>query len=257
MDDLFAPQPTDNLLPFDGQLYDLGLCSLGLCSLAQLDLANQADTATSYDDLYQMLLTTLPWQADIVRLFGKTHITKRQIVWMADEGLSYRYAGHTHQATGWHPIVFHVKQIIEDKIHTLLFNADNGHSTVDSKSINNQKTINTDPRPYFNACLLNYYPSGSEAMGYHADDEKELGDQPLIAALSLGATRKMAFKHKAAKHKAVEHKKTPDKIELYLASGQLIVMAGVTQQCWKHSITKTTKVNTGRISLTFRRMLNG
>lgn len=234
MHDLFARQPTDNLLPFDGQLYDLGLCSLGLC------------------DLYQILLTTLPWQADIVRLFGKTHITKRQIVWMADEGLSYRYAGHSHQATGWHPIVFHVKQIIEDKIHTLLFNADNGHSTVDAKSINNQKTINTDPRPYFNACLLNYYPSGSEAMGYHADDEKELGDQPLIAALSLGATRKMAFKHKA-----VEHKKTPDKIELYLASGQLIVMAGVTQQYWKHCITKTTKVNTGRISLTFRRMLNG
>jgi alkylated DNA repair dioxygenase AlkB len=92
--------------------------------------------------------------------------------------------------------------------------------------------------------LLNYYPSGDDGMGYHADDEKELGHQPVIASLSLGATRKFVFKHK----------KTQDKVELYLESGQLIVMHGATQQYWKHSITKTKTVDEGRISLTFRQM---
>ena len=81
-------------------------------------------------------------------------------------------------------------------------------------------------------------------MGYHADDERELGEQPIIASLSLGATRKFVFKHK----------KTQDKVELYLESGQLIVMHGETQNFWKHSITKTKKVTTGRISLTFRQI---
>lgn len=235
MTDLFAPNPTENLLPYDGQLYDLGLYNS-----AHLDLASISDSDHySNDELYQILLTTLPWQSDVVTLFGKTHITKRKIVWMGDAGLSYRYAGHTRHATGWHPVVFHVKQMIEDKIYEL------GLANSNPDRLDNQDYFNPANLPYFNACLLNYYPSGSEGMGYHADDEKELGDEPLIASLSLGAKRKMSFKHK----------KTQDRIDLYLASGQLIIMAGVTQQYWKHSITKTKKVNEGRISLTFRRML--
>lgn len=227
MNDLFGNEATDNLLPFDGQLYDLGTLAL--------------DTVAASDkQLYQQLLATLPWQSDIVTLFGKTHITKRQIVWMGDQGLSYRYAGHTHNAHDWHPIVFHVKQIIEDSIRTLL----GAMNSTDGQASNKQHS-------YFNACLLNYYPSGSEGMGYHADDEKELGEQPLIAALSLGATRKMLFRHKTARDNPKSNK-----VDIYLNSGQLIVMAGVTQQYWKHSIAKTTTVNEGRISLTFRRMIN-
>lgn len=219
MDDLFAPNPTDNVLPYDGQLYDWGL----------IDLSAVGD---SYDDLYRHLLTTLPWQSDVVTLFGKTHITKRQVVWMGDNGENYHYSGHTHQAIEWHPIVFQIKRIIEKQCLTLGGN-------------NGERNATDNNSAYFNTCLLNYYPSGSEGMGYHADDEKELGTQPLIAALSLGASRKMIFKHK----------KTQNKVSLYLASGQLIIMAGMTQQHWKHSITKTKTVNEGRISLTFRHML--
>ena len=96
----------------------------------------------------------------------------------------------------------------------------------------------------FNSCLLNYYPTGHDGMGYHADDEKELGAQPVIASLSLGARRKFVFKHK----------KTQEKVALYLESGQLIVMHGETQRFWKHSITKTKTVTDGRISLTFRHL---
>ena len=202
MTDLFAPTPTDNLLPYDGQVNDLGII---------IDYPNA---------LFYNLVTTLPWQADIVTLFGKTHVTTRQIVWMGNSDIDYQYSGHTRQTIPWTDNVFHVKRHVEEQLAGL--------------------GINTN----FNSCLLNYYPSGDEGMGYHADDEKELGHQPIIASLSLGATRKFVFKHK----------KTQDKVELYLESGQLILMHGDTQKYWKHSITKTKTVNEGRISLTFRQI---
>ncbi len=202
MTDLFAPTPMDNLLPFDGKVNDLGVVI--------------EDTTTLYDTL----LNELPWQSDIVTLFGKTHVTTRQIVWMGDTDADYQYSGHTRQTVPWSDTVFHVKQYIERAL------ADIGITA------------------HFNTCLLNYYPTGTDGMGYHADDEKELGHHPIIAALSLGATRKFVLKHK----------KTQDKVELYLESGQLIVMHGATQRFWKHTVTKTKTVDTGRISLTFRQM---
>ena len=203
MTDLFAPAPTDNLLPYDGKVNDLGVV---------------IDDATA---LYSYLLNELPWQPDIVTLFGKTHITTRKIVWMGDTDADYQYSGYVRQTVPWSDIVFHVKQKIEQALAEIGVTAN------------------------FNTCLLNYYPSGTDGMGYHADDEKELGHQPVIASLSLGATRKFVFKHK----------KTQDKVELYLESGQLVVMHGDTQTFWKHTITKTKTVDTGRISLTFRHML--
>lgn len=202
MTDLFSPSPTDNLLPYDGEVNDLGFV---------------IDNPSA---LYDSLLTSLPWQADIVTLFGKTHITTRQIVWMGVDNTNYQYSGHTRQAVPWSDAVFHVKQHIEQSLEKIGINVE------------------------FNSCLLNYYPSGADGMGYHADDEKELGHQPIIASLSLGATRKFVFKHK----------KTQDKVELYLESGQLVVMHGDTQTFWKHTITKTKTVSDGRISLTFRQI---
>ena len=205
MSDLFAPAPTDNLLPYDGKVNDLGIV---------IDYPSA---------LYYALSTTLPWQSDIVTLFGKTHVTTRQIVWMGDSAASYQYSGHRRQAIAWTDSVFHVKHHIEQQLAKI--------------------GINT----HFNSCLLNYYPSGDDGMGYHADDERELGEQPIIASLSLGATRKFVLKHK----------KTQDKVELYLESGQLIVMHGETQKYWKHTVTKTKTVLEGRISLTFRQMILG
>ena len=203
MTDLFAPAPTDNLLPYDGKVNDLGVIIDGTTTL------------------YSFLLNELPWQPDIVTLFGKTHITTRKIVWMGDTDADYQYSGNVRQTVPWSDIVFHVKQKIEQALAEVGVTAN------------------------FNTCLLNYYPSGADGMGYHADDEKELGHQPVIASLSLGATRKFVFKHK----------KTQDKVELYLESGQLVVMHGDTQTFWKHTITKTKTVDAGRISLTFRHML--
>lgn len=200
MTDLFAPAPSDNLLPYEGCVNDLGV------------------VLEQPKHLYDELLNELPWQADVVSLFGKTYVTTRQIVWMGAPDISYTYSGHSRQAIPWSASVFHVKQSIERQLAALGISAN------------------------FNSCLLNYYPTGNDGMGYHADDEKELGHNPVIAALSLGATRKFVLKHK----------KTQDKVELHLESGQLIVMSGATQRYWKHTVTKTKTVATGRISLTFR-----
>lgn len=203
MTDFFSSAPTDNLLPYDGQVHDLGIV---------IDYPSP---------LFYNLVTELPWQADIVTLFGKTHITKRQIVWMGDNDIGYRYSGHVRQTIPWTSTILSIKQHVE------------------------QQLLDIGIEASFNSCLLNYYPSGDDGMGYHADDEKELGAQPIIASLSLGATRKFVFKHK----------KTQDKVALYLASGQLIVMYGDTQTYWKHSLTKTTTGHEGRINLTFRYIL--
>src|SRR5690606_20501527 len=198
-----VPPATDTLLRYDVKVKDVG---------SVIDYRSA---------VYYAVLRTLPWQSDIVTLFGKTHVTTRQIVWMGDSAASYQYSGHRRQAIEWTDSVFHVRHHIERQLLKI--------------------GINT----HFNSCLLNYYPSGDDGMGYHADDEKELGNQPVIASLSLGATRKFVLKHK----------KTQDKVELYLESGQLIVMHGETQKCWKHTVTKTKTVLEGRISLTFRQMI--
>lgn len=197
---LFLPNPTENLLPYDGIVNDFG------------QIINKPN------ELYQTLLTTLPWQSDVVTLFGKTHITHRKIVWMGEA--DYRYSGHTRQGVAWTNEVLQVKNLIENVLCQNVVHA------------------------HFNACLLNFYPTGADGMGYHADDEKELGSEPIIASLSLGAERKFVLKHRT----------TQAKIELNLTAGQLIVMRGQTQQYWQHTITKTKKVTEGRISLTLRRI---
>lgn len=202
--DLFSQLPTadpsQNLLPYDGIVNDFG------------KIIEQPER------LYQYLLEKSPWQHDVVTLFGKTHVTNRQVVWMGDALSSYHYSGHTRHSVVWSPSVLELKNLIEKKL------AEYGVVT------------------QFNACLLNYYLTGEDGLGYHADNETELGYQPIIASVSLGAERKFVFKHRVTK----------DKVEIILENGQLIVMAGDTQQYWVHSLPKTKKVKDGRINLTFR-----
>ena len=198
--DLFAPQPQANVLPFDGVVEDYGLI---------------LDEEQSQQYL-QHFLSQLAWQYDEVHLFGKHHVTGRQVVWYGDEHYQYHYSGTLKQAQVWTPGLFRLKQHIEILV---------GHP--------------------FNSCLANLYEHGQQGMGWHSDNEASLMSrqhETVIASLSFGATRKMRFKHNY----------TGNLVELLLQSGQLIVMRGQTQQFWKHQITKTTKVITPRINLTFR-----
>jgi alkylated DNA repair dioxygenase AlkB len=95
----------------------------------------------------------------------------------------------------------------------------------------------------FTSCLLNYYRDGKDSNGWHSDDEKELGKNPVIASVSLGAPRMFHFRNK--KDKTLKHK-------LPLEHGSLLLMQGTTQHYWQHQLPKTAKNVGGRINLTFR-----
>ena len=169
--------------------------------------------ATYYFD---KLLNTIQWKHDELIIFGKHIITKRKVAWYGNKGLEYTYSNSTKKAIVW------TNELIELK-----------------KSI--EKISNTS----FNSCLLNLYHDGEEGMSWHSDNEKELGEDPIIASLSLGAGRKFVFKHKISKQK----------VSIYLERGSLLVMKGKTQGLWLHALPKTKKVKSPRINLTFRKIL--
>ena len=158
-------------------------------------------------------LQHLAWQPDEGMLFGQYYRTKRQVAWYGDEQYQYRYSGALKQAHVWQPALWRLKQQVEQWV---------GHP--------------------FNSCLANLYQDGTQGLGWHSDDEPNLGKNVVIASLSFGVTRKFSFKHKH----------TAYKVDLLLQSGQLLVMRGQTQQYWKHALMKSNKIIQPRINLTFR-----
>ena len=147
-------------------------------------------------------------------MFGKRVITKRKVAWYGDEPYKYTYSKSTKTALPWTQEL----QSIKYKVESLT-------------------------RHNYNSCLLNLYHDGSEGMGWHSDDEPELGRNPVIASVSLGATRRFALQHKRRKDL---------KQKLDLSHGSLLVMAGETQHHWRHQVAKTTRVKSPRVNLTFR-----
>lgn len=170
------------------------------------------------DRYLRHLLAHIPWQHDQLVIFGKSITTARQIAWYGDKPFNYRYSGSDHRALVWDDVLLQLKAAVEA--------ASGGQ---------------------YNSCLLNLYHDGNEGMGWHSDDEAVLGPLPDIASLSFGATRKFVFRHKAS----------GEKVELFLQHGQLIVMRGVTQSFWQHAILKSKRIRDARVSLTFRRIVDG
>lgn len=163
--------------------------------------------------LFNQLHHGLDWQCDQIFMFGKRILMKRKFVWIGDPGCTYRYAGIERAPNPWTSELLVIKKVMEHVAN---------HS--------------------FNACLLNLYHNGDEGMGWHSDDEKELNCQAPIASLSLGATRKFAFRHKADK----------TTISLNLEHGSALIMYPPTQTYWSHSLLKTKRPVGPRINLTFR-----
>ena len=169
--------------------------------------------------LYMRQLTqSVLWRREKIKMWGKEIVTKRRIAWYADDGKSYTYSGSTFFPSQWNDVLLQLKEKVE-----------------------NYSEIK------FNSVLLNEYPSGEVGMGWHSDDEKELGTDPIIASLSFGANRDFIFKHKT--DKSIEN------VKLHLKSGSLLLMLGSTQHYWKHSLPKRLKVKEPRINLTFRNIL--
>ncbi len=145
-------------------------------------------------------------------VFG--HLQPRLTASYGDEGVIYRYSGTVNVAWPWTPTLLEIKQKIEAV------------------------------QGAYNYCLLNRYRSGSDSIGWHADNEPEMGN--VIGSLSLGATRTFRIKHNATKETRA----------FRLGNGTLIIMAGTMQQFWKHEVPKTTEIVGERINLTFRKIGN-
>lgn len=164
--------------------------------------------------LFEHLHTSVAWKQDDICVFGKTYPQPRLTHLFATNEKPYSYSNIT-----MHPSVFpEYLEKIKTKIEALTGSA-------------------------FSTCLANLYRNGQDSNGWHADNEKELGQNPLIVSLSLGASRWFHLKHR-------DNKLLKTKIEL--THGSLLVMQGTTQHHWLHQIPKTKKVSNARINLTFR-----
>ena len=165
--------------------------------------------------LMNALQEEIPWKQEHIKLFGKTHPTPRLTAWHGDTHCVYKYSGVVNQPFPWTPSLLIIKTRIE--------------------SLSNGTT--------FNCVLLNFYRDGSDKMGWHSDDEKELGPNPSIASVSFGATRRFDFKHKTEAH---------NKFSIHLESGSLLLMQGDMQHHWLHQIPAQKRIQEPRINLTFR-----
>ena len=164
------------------------------------------------------LLGNIDWRNDEAVIYGKKIITKRKVAWYGDRPFSYTYSNTTKYALPWTTALLELKKIIE------------------------KRTGET-----FNSCLLNLYHSGEEGMAWHSDAETDLKKNGAIGSMSFGAERKFAFKHK----------KSAEKVELVLEHGSLLIMTGTTQTHWLHRLPPTKKINTPRVNLTFRTIVEG
>nr|MBV6629875.1 alpha-ketoglutarate-dependent dioxygenase AlkB [Oceanococcus sp. HetDA_MAG_MS8] len=162
------------------------------------------------------LRATLPWEQQSIQIYGKQHLQPRLSCWIGDPEAAYSYSGTRFHPRPWPDSLLRIQKCLE----TLT-----GHT--------------------FNSVLCNAYRDGHDSMGWHADDEAELGERPVIASYSLGATRSFQMRPKSRPRPS-----PPWSIEL--AHDDLVVMSGRTQQLWQHAIPKRLRVKDWRINLTFR-----
>ena len=180
----------------------------------QIDLIDSYYSAGQAREIFTILRKTLNWQQDEIRIFGKVHLTPRLQAWYADEGKSYSYSGLQMLPNQWTPLLQSIKLNLEQ--HT-------GHQ--------------------FNSVLANLYRTGQDSNGWHSDNEKELGTNPVIASLSFGESRIFKLKHR---------KDRSQKLNIPLHNGSLLLMQAETQHHWLHTIAKTKRQIKERINLTFR-----
>ena len=168
-------------------------------------------TSVDSERMFRSIMDETPWEARHIILFGKEVPQPRLACWYGD--LAYSYSGITLEPRPMTPTLLEVKQRCEEAASTR-----------------------------FNSVLVNLYRDGQDSMGLHADDEPELGPEPIIASVSFGGERNFRLRHRQSKELQ----------QISLASGSLLVMSGLSQECWMHDVPKTKKFVEPRINLTFR-----
>lgn len=168
------------------------------------------ETANS---LYEVLHEQTAWEQRSMNMYGKQLPFPRLTAWYGDPKATYAYSGNVFEPLPLTPVL----QELFNQLHMEF--------------------------PYrFNSVLLNLYRNGQDSMGWHADDEPELGRNPVIASLNLGQTRTFYLKHRLLNHR----------IKLDLQPGSLLIMGGAMQHHWIHQVPKSQQALKARINLTFR-----
>ena len=167
------------------------------------------------DGALEALIDETAWRQDDIVIFGKRVRQPRLHAWYGDPEAVYRYSGLRNVPLPWTPRLVDIRSRVE---------AASGCR--------------------FNSVLLNLYRDGRDAMGFHSDDEAELGSQPVIASLSLGATRTFVFKRRI-------HPPGPA-VRIPLDHGTLLMMQGHTQANWLHGLPRSRRTHQPRLNLTFR-----
>lgn len=166
----------------------------------------------------EALVRTLPLHVEMLRIGAREVATPRRTSWHGDPGTTYAYSGRSFDPSPW---------------------------TAELSAIRDALERTTGVR--FGSVLVNEYRGGRDSMGWHADDEPELGprapDDVLIASVSLGARRRFVLRHR---------RRTSDRHEWSLGEGDLLVMGGATQKRWRHAVPKTAKPVGARMNLTYR-----
>ncbi|MBW8313261.1 MAG: alpha-ketoglutarate-dependent dioxygenase AlkB [Rhizobium sp.] len=169
------------------------------------------------DALFDALMRQVAWETHRIRMFGRMVDSPRLSCWIGDPGASYVYSRVRFEPRPWPEVLAALRPRIDAAAGVAM-----------------------------NSVLANLYRDGRDAMGWHSDDEPELGPRPVIASLSLGGSRRFAFRHR---------RDPARKAALELPHGSLLLMAGDTQADWKHALPRTAKPVPPRINLTFRRIL--
>ena len=194
-----------DLFDTPGTLLPIPIDDGTLALLAQLPLP------LSNTDVFARLLNETPWREESVVVYGKRHLQPRLSAWYGDA--SYTYSGLRLEPLPWTELLLEIRAAVEAACGQ-----------------------------HFNSVLLNRYRNERDSMGMHSDDEPELGDQPVIASLSYGATRSFILRHKRDKRT----------VRLVLEDGSLLLMSGQLQRNWLHGINKSTRPLGERLNLTFR-----
>lgn len=172
-------------------------------------------TRPQSDAYFAELLDLVEWTQQIIRIRGREVASPRLSAWYGDPEAHYSYSGLSLSPRPWLPVILELKTAVEAVC-----------------------------RAPFNSVLLNLYRDGADSMGWHSDDEPELGERPVIASLSLGATRRFRLRHR--------RRRDLEPVAIDLENGSLLIMAGDTQRCWKHQLPKSKRVAEPRVNLTFR-----
>lgn len=173
-----------------------------------------AFTSTESDIFLHNLIQEVPWKQEPITMFGRQVMQPRLTAWYGDAGKSYSYSGITMQPLAWTDTLLQVKN-----------------------------TVTNIAGVSFNSALLNYYRDGNDSMGWHRDNEKELGKNPVIASVSFGAARKFQLRHYGDKTGLTN---------ILLTHGSLLLMRGETQHYWEHQLPKVKGHMGGRVNITFR-----